>query len=679
MVKSLVEPATTVDASRPFPLGVSVPRTGSPATDDPRGAFANVAVYAPGVATLDIAYQAPGGSWQLKTLPNVTDGVHHGIVEGLPVGSRYGLRASPEDALPLPVPAMNFDDDGEQPLLLDPYGRGVDERDGFITNVRMAGDFDWGMDSGPRTPWRNTIIYEAHVRGQTMLHPDIPEHLQGTYAGMAHPATVEHLISLGVTAIQLLPVHFHVDELHLQNLGLTNYWGYNTAAFFAPHPGYATQAAQDAGPQAVQDEFKGMVKLLHAAGLEVILDVVYNHTAEGGADGPTLSFRGLDDRGFYHRVDHTPLGDPYDDTYWDVTGCGNTVDASNPFALRLILDSLRYWTKEMRVDGFRFDLMSALTRVGYDVDMRSHLLTAIGQDPTLRHVKLIAEPWDVSMDGYRVGEFPPTWVEWNDQYRDTMRDFWRGRSAGIRTVATRLAGSSDLYADDGRSPYASVNFVTAHDGFTVRDLVSYRTKHNEANGEGNRDGTDNNRSQNFGVEGETDDPEIVALRRRIAANLLVTLCLSNGVPMITAGDERGRTQRGNNNPYCQDNEISWIDWRADDAWLDVYEVTKAALRLRREHPALRQRHWFEGRPTIEGGPKDLVWLHPSGREMAGDDWADNELSVVGMLVTGDPLRSPGPRGEQQWDSSFLIWLNAEAEAVKVTMPEQGWDGAGEVV
>jgi glycogen operon protein len=470
-------------------------------------------------------------------------------------------------------------------------------------------------------------------------------------------------------------VHQFVSEPRVLARGQQNYWGYNTIGFFAPHNAYA--AAGDLGGQV--REFKEMVRAFHAAGLEVILDVVYNHTAEGGTDGPTLSFRGLDDQGFYHRVDDRQPGDPYDDTYWDVTGCGNTVDASNPFALRLILDSLRYWTREMRVDGFRFDLMSALTRVGYEVDMGSHLLTAIGQDPTLRHVKLIAEPWDVSMDGYRVGEFPPLWVEWNDQYRDTVRDFWRGHSAGIRTVATRLAGSSDLYADDGRSPYASVNFITAHDGFTLRDAVTYEHKHNEANGEGNRDGSDNNRSQNCGVEGETDDPDVIALRRRIAANLLVTLCLSNGVPMITAGDERGRTQRGNNNPYVQDNEISWIDWRPDDAWLDVFAITQAALRLRREHPALRQRHWFEGRPTIEGGPKDLVWVHPSGREMAGDDWADNELSVVGMLVTGDPLRSPGPRGEQQWDNSFLIWLNAEADAVKVTMPGQGWDGAGEVV
>jgi glycogen operon protein len=421
-----------------------------------------------------------------------------------------------------------------------------------------------------------------------------------------------------------------------------------------------------------------MVRAFHQAGLEVILDVVYNHTAEGWTDGPTLSFRGFDDRSFYHRGDRRP-GTSFDDSYWDVTGCGNTVDASDPFALRLVLDSLRYWSSRMHVDGFRFDLASALARTGREVDMASPLMTAIGQDPTLRHAKLIAEPWDTSADGYRVGEFPPGWVEWNDQYRDTVRDFWRGRSSGIRTVATRLAGSSDLYADDGRSPYASVNFVTAHDGFTLRDLVSFETKHNEANGEGNRDGTDDNRSQNFGVEGETDDPAVGALRRRTAANLLVTLCLSNGVPMITAGDERGRTQGGNNNPYVQDNEVSWVDWRPDDAWLDVYELAMAALRLRREHPALRQRHWFEGRPTIEGGRKDLMWVHPEGREMTGDDWADNELSVVGMLVTGSPLRSPGPRGEQQWDSSFLIWLNAEADPVKVTMPTDDSVRDGEVV
>ena len=621
-------------------------------------------------------------------------GIWHGEVPGVAPRTRYGFRA---DGPWKPELGLRFNRDK---LLLDPYARAVtgrlanhpaifgfdpaapetrDSRDSaaYVPKGVVVHDpgFDWGDDRRPYTRWRDTVIYELHVKGMTALHDRVPEHLRGTYAGLATPAVTDYLRDLGVTAVELLPVQQFVSEPRVMARGKENYWGYNTLGFFAPHNGYAS--AGDRGEQV--REFKGMVKAFHAAGLEVILDVVYNHTAEGGTDGPTLSFRGLDDRGFYHRVDHTPPGDPYDDTYWDVTGCGNTVDASNPFALRLILDSLRYWTREMRVDGFRFDLMSALARVGYEVDMGSHLLTAIGQDPTLRHVKLIAEPWDVSTDGYRVGEFPPLWVEWNDQYRDTVRDFWRGRSAGIRTVATRLAGSSDLYADDGRSPYASVNFVTAHDGFTVRDAVSYERKHNEANGERNRDGSDHNRSQNCGVEGETDDPEIVALRRRIAANLLVTLSLSNGVPMITAGDERGRTQGGNNNPYVQDNEVSWVDWRADDAWLDVYEITKAALRLRREHPALRQRHWFEGRPTIEGGRKDLSWLHPSGREMTGDDWADDALSVVGMLVTGDPLRSPGPRGEQQWDSSFLIWLNAEAEPVQVTMPADGTEYPGEVV
>jgi glycogen operon protein len=367
------------------------------------------------------------------------------------------------------------------------------------------------------------------------------------------------------------------------------------------------------------------------------------------------------------------------DTYWDVTGCGNTVDAQHTQSLRMILDSLRYWVNEMHVDGFRFDLMSALTRTHQVVDMGSHLITAIGQDPTLRHVKLIAEPWDASMDGYKVGQFPPPWIEWNDQFRDTMRDFWRGHSAGVRTVATRLAGSSDLYADDGRSPYASVNFITAHDGFTLRDLVSYNDKHNEANGEHNRDGTDNNRSWNCGVEGETNDADIIALRRRQAANLMATLCFSSGVPMLTAGDERGRTQGGNNNAYGQDNETSWIDWSPDNAWLDVYEITKTALRLRREHPALRQRHWFEGSPTIKGGPKDLVWVHPSGREMSTADWNDDACRTVGMFLNGSPLRSPGPTGEQVHDMSFMIWLNAGADDVKVSLPENRWVHHGEVV
>jgi glycogen debranching enzyme GlgX len=513
----------------------------------------------------------------------------------------------------------------------------------------------------------------------TELYDRVPEDIRGTYAGLATPAVTDYLRDLGVTAVELLPVHQFFSEPALAERDLVNYWGYNSLGFFAPHNAYS--ASGDRGEQV--REFKQMVKAFHEAGLEVILDVVYNHTAEAGPLGPTLSFRGLDDLGYYQRVDAAnvveAIAEPPADTYWDVTGCGNTVDATHTQSLRLILDSLRYWVNEMHVDGFRFDLLSALTRTDQQVDMGSHLLTAIGQDPLLRHVKLIAEPWDASMDGYRVGEFPPPWVEWNDQYRDTMRDFWRGHTSGVRTVATRLAGSSDLYADDGRSPYASVNFVTAHDGFTLRDLVSYNDKHNEANGEDNRDGTDNNRSWNCGVAGKTDDAEIIALRRRQAANLMASLCFSNGVPMLTAGDERGRTQRGNNNAYGQDNEISWIDWRPDDAWLDVYEITKIALRIRRDHPALRQRHWFEGRPTIKGGPKDLVWLHPTGREMTADDWHDDGLQSVGMFVSGDPLRSPGPHGEQLRDSSFTIWLNASASDVELTLPQNNWVTTGEIV
>ncbi|WP_426245263.1 glycogen debranching protein GlgX [Nocardioides sp. LHG3406-4] len=657
----------------------------------------NFAVYAPQATRAWVClFEDDGAGGDVEQRVELTEqslGIWHSAVPGLMAGTRYGYRVEgpwrPADGLRFNV----------HKLLLDPYGQAVS---GTVTpdpaiysyvvgapalpseldsapfvprSVVVNDEFDWGGDTPQRRRWRDTVIYELHVKGMTQLHDRVPEELRGTYAGLATPAVTDYLRDLGVTAVELLPVHQFVSEPELSERGLVNYWGYNSIGFFAPHGAYS--ASGDRGQQVT--EFKQMVKTFHEAGLEVILDVVYNHTAEAGFRGPTLSFRGLDDLGYYQRVwdDASPV--PHPETYWDVTGCGNTVDATHTQSLRMILDSLRYWVTEMHVDGFRFDLLSALTRTNQEVDMGSHLLTAIGQDPLLRHVKLIAEPWDASMDGYRVGEFPPPWVEWNDQFRDTVRDFWRGRSHGIRTVATRLAGSSDLYADDGRSPYASINFVTAHDGFTLRDLVSYERKHNEANGEGNRDGTDNHRSWNCGVEGETDDPGILAMRRRQAANIMATLCFANGVPMLTAGDERGRTQRGNNNAYGQDNEISWIDWRPDDAWLDLYEVTKTALRLRREHPALRQRHWFEGRPTIRGGPKDLAWLHPDGREMSGEDWLDDSISTFGMFVLGDPLRFPGVHGEQQRDRSFMIWLNAGADDVVLTMPENSWVTAGEVV
>ena len=625
----------------------------------------NFAVRSPEATAMWVCLFDDDGDEVRHQLTEHTLGVWHGAVPGVRRGTRYGFRA---DGPREPDAGRCFDPAN---LLLDPYARSISGGDDAPCSVVVHDEFDWGEDRPLLTRWRDTVIYELHVKGFTQLHNEIPEQQRGTYAGLGNETVTRYLNDLGVTAVELLPVHHFFTEPAVAERGLVNYWGYNSIGFFAPHAAYSS--AGDRGQQVA--EFKQMVKNFHAAGIEVILDVVYNHTAEGGPDGPTYSFRGLDDLGFYKRV-----GEEGKDAlhYWDVTGCGNTVDTSNLGALRLILDSLRYWVTEMHVDGFRFDLASALTRTGHDIDMRSAFLTTISQDPVLRHVKLIAEPWDSSMDGYLVGSFPPPWVEWNDRYRDSVRDFWRGASPGVRELASRMAGSSDLYADDGRSPYASVNFVTAHDGFTVRDVVSYERKHNEANGESNRDGTDNNRSLNHGVEGETDDQAIIALRRRQAANMMVTLCLSSGAPMLTAGDERGRTQGGNNNAYCQDNEVSWVDWRPDDAWLDVYELVKAALRLRREHPALRQRHHFAGSPTIEGGPKDLAWLHPRGTEMTEQDWHDDALQVVGMFVSGDPLRSPGPRGEQQRDASFILWCNAGADRVEATLPDNEWVRAGEV-
>jgi glycogen operon protein len=625
--------------------------------DDPRGVFANVAVYAPGVTTLEIAFQAPGGCWQLKTLPNVTDGVHHGIVEGIPAGSRYGFRASPyHEALPLSMPTLDFDLDGTQPLLLDPYGRGVDERGHFITSVRMAADFDWGVEAGrgPRVPWRNTIIYEAHVRGQTMLHPDIPEQLRGTYAGMAHPAMIEHLIALGITSVQLLPVHFHVDEPHLQNLGLTNHWGYNTAAFFAPHPGYATAAAQAAGPQAVQDEFKGMVKLLHAAGLEVILDVVYNHTAEGGPDGPALSFRGLGEMQYYRTDGHG--------RYVDTTGCGNSLNFGEPRVVQLVLDSLRYWVTEFHIDGFRFDLAVTLCRnAANEFDPRHPFLVAVAADPVLSGTKLIAEPWDVGYGGWQTGRFPPGWVDWNDHFRDAVRSFWLadraaidagGHGGSVARLADALSGSARLFEASGRSRLASVNFVTSHDGFTLADLVSYDRKHNEANGEQNRDGHGDNHSYNHGFEGPTEDEEVLARRAQSSRNLMASLMISLGVPMITAGDEIGRTQQGNNNAYCQDNPISWIDWTSTPASHAMLRVTKRVIRLRKEFLA-GQPHDYPMREN----QAYFHWFDASGAPMSGDSWQDPRHRVVQLLLGSDDGKVTG-----------LVVVNGGAEDVKVTLP-----------
>ncbi len=614
-------------------------------------------------------------------------GVWHGAIPGIAPGQLYGFRV---DGPWEPQRGRRFN---PHKLLLDPYARALhgdvvdheallshDPSDARRRNqtdsapylprsVVVRDDFAWGDDAPPYRSWQDTVIYELHVKGFTALHDRVPERLRGTYAGLATDPVIDYLLDLGVTAVELLPIQQSATEPPVARRGMTNYWGYNTLGYFAPHAAYASSGTR--GEQVA--EFRAMVRRFHEAGLEVLLDVVYNHTAEGPADGPTYCFRGLDDFGFYKRA--RGVGDDY----WDVTGCGNTVDSSDSGALRLILDSLRYWVREMHVDGFRFDLASALARTGHSIDLHGAFLSAVGQDPLLRRSKLIAEPWDLSMDGFLVGRFPPPWVEWNDHYRDTLRDFWHPRGAPLRDLASRIAGSSDLYADDGRSPYASVNFVTAHDGFTLRDLVSYERKHNRDNGEGDRDGGDHNHSSNYGVEGETDDPVIVATRKRQAANLLLTLCLSSGVPMLTAGDERGRTQGGNNNPYCQDNEISWVDWRDDDAWLDLYELTRKALHLRRTHPALRQRHHFQGTPTIPDGPKDVAWLHPEGREMATADWYDAGLRSVGMFVTGNPLRAPGPTGEQQRDASFLLWLNAHPHESTVRLMANPWVERGEIV
>ncbi len=673
-----------------------------PGSHEPRGATwspesTNFAVFAPDATAVEVCLFDEDGREARCRLPEQTLGVWHGAVPGLPVGQRYGFRV---DGAWSPAHGRVFN---KAKLLVDPYARAIttplphgeveyadcvygyvrsgvptaryaerDDRDSaphVPKSVVVHDDFDWGDDRPPGVSWTDTVVYELHVKGFTRRLRSLPQALRGTYAGLASPEATDYLRRLGVTTVELLPVHQFLTEPGVAARGQRNYWGYNSLGWFAPHGAYCSTG--DTGDQV--REFKQMVKALHAAGLEVVLDVVYNHTAEGPYVGPTLSLRGFDERGYYKRAN--PSWDPT--AYLDVTGCGNTLDATHPPALRLVLDSLRYWVTEMHVDGFRFDLASALARTDAAVDLRGSFLSAIGQDPVLRNVKLIAEPWDATGEGYLVGRFPPPFVEWNDRYRDTVRDFWRSASGGVQELATRLSGSSDLYADDGRAPYASVNFVTAHDGFTLRDLVSYNHKHNEANGEQNRDGTDNNRSWNCGVEGPTDDPDVLALRRRQAANLMATLCLSTGVPMLTMGDERGRTLGGNNNAYVLDDETSWLDW-SDDEWSDLLELTRTALRLRREHLTLRQRHFFAGRPPRDGALPDLAWLHPRGTGMTLDDWHDPELQTVGMFFSGESLRGRGPQGEVLRDASFLLWFHAGATATHVRIPRRRQLLRGEV-
>ncbi|MEW2038912.1 glycogen debranching protein GlgX, partial [Streptomyces sp. NPDC005534] len=567
-------------------------------------------------------------------------------------------------------------------LLLDPYAKAVDgqaDNDPSLFEHAPGGPapadsaghiplgvvtdpaFDWGDDRPPLRPYAETVIYEAHVRGLTRTHPGVPEELRGTYAGLAHPAAIEHLTKLGVTAVELMPVHQFAQDGFLRDRGLSNHWGYNTIGFFAPHNAYAAHGTR--GEQVA--EFKSMVKALHAAGLEVILDVVYNHTAEGNENGPTLSFRGIDNAAYYRLVD----GDPAH--YYDTTGTGNSLLMRHPNVLQLIMDSLRYWVTEMHVDGFRFDLAATLARQFHEVDRLSAFFDLIQQDPVVGRVKLIAEPWDVGDGGYQVGNFPPLWSEWNGKYRDCVRDFWRSGAGTLGEFASRLTGSSDLYQHDRRRPRAGINFVTAHDGFTLRDLVSYNDKHNDANGEGNRDGDNDNRSWNCGAEGPTDDEGVLELRGRQQRNLLATLLLSQGVPMLSHGDELGRTQGGNNNAYCQDNEISWIDWHLTDEQRELMEFTRRAIALRAAHPVLRRRRFFLGDTvTHDGQPlPDLMWLRPDAREMTDEDWTRSDAHAVAAFLNGDAIAETGPRGGRVVDDSFLLLLNSHWEPVVFRLPD----------
>jgi len=518
--------------------------------------------------------------------------------------------------------------------------------------------FEWGTDRAPRTPWHTTLIYEAHVKGLTASHPDVPPHLRGTYTALGLPPVVQHLQRLGVTALELMPVHHHVDERHLVERGLSNYWGYNTLCFFAPEVTYGSAGL--AGD--VVREFKMMVRALHAAGIEVILDVVYNHTAEGSQLGPTLSLRGIDNSAYYRLSAEDPR------YYVDFTGCGNTLNAQHPRVLQLIMDSLRYWVLEMHVDGFRFDLASALARELYEVNRLGAFFDIIHQDPVISQVKLIAEPWDVGPGGYQVGNFPVLWTEWNGRYRDVIRRFWRGDGGGVSELATRLAGSSDLYEHSGRRPYASINFVTSHDGFTLQDLVSYNDKHNEANGEGNRDGDNHNLSWNCGGEGPTTDLVIQALRERQVRNFLATIFLSLGVPMIRSGDEIGQTQHGNNNAFCQDNPTSWLSWDLTEAQTALYEFACHASRVRREHPVLRRRTFLHGQRVRPTGEKDVTWLSPGGREMTEAEWGAEQVKCLGAILAGGDIGEVDDQGQAVVGQTILYLLNADEGNVPFPLP-----------
>lgn len=650
-----------------YPLG---------ATFDGNGT--NFAIFSEGAERVELCLFGDRGKETRVDLVDVDAFVWHAYLPNIGPGQRYGYRVhGPYD----PASGKRFN---PNKLLLDPYAKAVegqvdwdqsvfgynfgdpDSRNDEDSATRMMKGvvvnpfFDWGGDRQPKTPYSETFIYEAHVKGLTERHPAIPEEIRGTYSAIAHPAIIEHLKKIGVTAIELMPVHQFVNDSTLEEKGLSNYWGYNTIAFLAPQNTYSSTGQRG---QQVQ-EFKGMVRALHAAGIEVILDVVYNHTAEGSDLGPTLSMRGIDNEAYYRLEQNDKR------YYTDYTGTGNSLNVGNPHALQLIMDSLRYWVLEMHVDGFRFDLAATLAREFYDVDRLAAFFELVQQDPVVSQVKLIAEPWDVGPGGYQVGNFPPQWTEWNGKYRDTVRDFWRGEPSTLGEFASRLTGSADLYEHSGRRPAASVNFVTAHDGFTLRDLVSYNEKHNDANGEDGRDGADDNRSWNCGVEGPSDDPAVLTLRARQQRNFIATLLLSQGVPMLSHGDELGRTQGGNNNGYAQDNDITWVDWDAVDQ--PLVEFTAALARLRRDHPTFRRRRFFDGRPVrVEAGQNvpDIVWLRPDGSLMEPEDWDAGFGRAVGVFLNGDGIRERDRRGEQISDQHFIVLFNAGDEPVDFVLPD----------
>jgi isoamylase len=612
-------------------------------------------------------------------LPEVSGHCWHGYFPEIKAGQRYGFRVHG------PWQPWNGHRCNPAKLLLDPYAKAIDgevQMDEAVFPYRFAEGpdvrndedsapfmprcivqqpaFDWAGDRLLRRPWHETVIYELHVKGFTARHPEVPSELRGTYAGLAHPASIEYLRRLGITAVELMPVHHFVHDKHLTDQGLRNYWGYNSIAYLAPHTDYAA----DKRPGGAVAEFKQMVKAMHQAGLEVILDVVYNHTAEGNEFGPALNFKGIDNAYYYRLMEDNRSH------YMDYTGTGNSLNMRHPHVLQLIMDSLRYWVLEMHVDGFRFDLAAALARELHDVHRLSAFFDLIQQDPVISQVKLIAEPWDVGEGGYQVGNFPPGWSEWNGKYRDSLRDFWRGQDETLAEFAYRLTGSSDLYADDSRNPYASINFVTAHDGFTLRDLVSYQDKHNEANGEGNRDGTDDNRAWNCGVEGPTDDPDILTLRARQQRNILVTLMLSQGVPMLLAGDEIGRTQNGNNNAYCQDNELSWLDWEQADQ--ELHAFTRRLIAFRHAHPAFRRRRWFLGCAIHGAGCEDIAWFTYEGTQMSEEHWGEGQAKSLGIFINGDTIPNPNTHGDPVTDASFYLIFNAHYEALNFILPEKRW-------